>query len=243
MWSPFGRRTGDAGSTVGNVFVGISVGSVSQSINLAAPSEEPVLSWDTLPETPGEVFRLLSWRVRLTDLVGREAELSQLHSWANRIASARVRILSGPGGSGKTRLAAEFANQLRDDGWTAGFWRLDRPAVVPISHRGLLLILDYPEEGRDPIRALLKDIASSGASPAPVRILMLSRLGLPHWSRLIDAAGAAHLVDEQPAEVGRLQISDDHFYTYLQLTPRTSPVLVHCACGWHAAGTTVKRLK
>jgi tetratricopeptide (TPR) repeat protein len=208
MFYLLARRLIDAASVVGNIFFGLNFGSVVQNFYAGAPPQEPTLLWDTLPAAPDEVFRMLSWRVRLTSLVGREADLSQLHSWANGTTSPRVRILSGPGGSGKTRLAAEFASRLRDDGWTAGFWRLDQPAVFPISQRGLLLILDYPEEGRDAVLALLKNIALSGAFPAPVRVLLLSRMGLPHWSRLIDAAGAAHLVDEQAAEVGQLQTGE-----------------------------------
>jgi hypothetical protein len=203
-----GRRQSDAPSVVGNFIAGVNFGTIVQNFNAGVSADEPSLPWDMLPTTPDEVFRMLSWRVRLTDLVGREVELSQLHSWVSGTTSPRVRILSGPGGSGKTRIAAEFASQLQNDGWTAGFWRLDRPAVFPITHRGLLLILDYPEEGRDAVSALLKDLAWSGAPLAPVRILLLSRSGLPHWSRLIDAAGAAHLVDEQVIEVGKLPFGD-----------------------------------
>ncbi|MFD0369548.1 ATP-binding protein [Streptomyces sp. NPDC127114] len=68
-------------------------------------------------------------RPRLTSFVGREPELAALHADLDR---SRLVTLTGPGGSGKTRLAEEAA--LRAVGpaaWIAELAPLDGPDAVP----------------------------------------------------------------------------------------------------------------
>ncbi|MGW3390424.1 AfsR/SARP family transcriptional regulator [Streptomyces cinereoruber] len=68
-------------------------------------------------------------RPRLTSFVGREPELDALRA---DLAGSRLVTLTGPGGSGKTRLAEEAA--LRTGGsaaWIAEFAPLDAPGAVP----------------------------------------------------------------------------------------------------------------
>ncbi|WP_225850862.1 BTAD domain-containing putative transcriptional regulator [Streptomyces sp. HPF1205] len=71
-------------------------------------------------------------RARLTSFVGREKELRSL---AADLAGARLVTLTGPGGSGKTRLSQEAAEAAQDaypDGvWLAELAPLDEPAAVP----------------------------------------------------------------------------------------------------------------
>src|SRR5690606_20747473 len=61
-----------------------------------------------------------------------------------------VRILLGPGGSGKTRLAAELCRRLQEDRerrWTAGFAREDESAHWESfrAPRPTLVVFDYVE--------------------------------------------------------------------------------------------------
>jgi predicted ATPase/DNA-binding SARP family transcriptional activator len=68
-------------------------------------------------------------RPRLTSFVGREPELDALR---DDLARSRLVTLTGPGGSGKTRLAEEAA--LRADGptaWIAELAPLDDPEALP----------------------------------------------------------------------------------------------------------------
>ncbi|MFE5898901.1 ATP-binding protein, partial [Streptomyces sp. NPDC056488] len=68
-------------------------------------------------------------RPRLTSFVGREPELDALRA---DLAGSRLVTLTGPGGSGKTRLAEEAA--LRAEGpaaWIAELAPLDDPGAVP----------------------------------------------------------------------------------------------------------------
>ena len=166
----------------------------------SAEAREPFLPWRDLPDDPDAVFALLSWRARLAPLVGREKDKETLLRWACRGRNARIRLLTGPGGVGKSRLAAEIAEALRADGWTAGFIRPNDPIVVPLRRAGLFLVVDYPEEHPDEVRTLLREVALRELGDVPVRLLVLSRQGGDRWFDLVESAHAGELMDAQ--EVG-----------------------------------------
>ncbi|MDG4865072.1 BTAD domain-containing putative transcriptional regulator, partial [Streptomyces sp. T-3] len=67
-------------------------------------------------------------RPRLTSFVGREPELAAIRSDLQR---ARLVTLTGPGGSGKTRLAEETAAGHLQPAWLAELAPLDRAEAVP----------------------------------------------------------------------------------------------------------------
>ncbi|MFI1456504.1 AfsR/SARP family transcriptional regulator [Streptomyces roseus] len=67
-------------------------------------------------------------RPRLTSFVGREPELARLRG---DLARLRLVTLTGPGGSGKTRLAEHAAAADPEPGWLVELARLDHPAAVP----------------------------------------------------------------------------------------------------------------
>lgn len=79
----------------------------------------------TTPRPPTE--RQGNLRPRLTSFVGREPELGAIRSDMRR---ARLVTLTGPGGSGKTRLAEEAAAG-HPSAWLAELAPLDRPEAVP----------------------------------------------------------------------------------------------------------------
>jgi Mrp family chromosome partitioning ATPase len=138
-------------------------------------------TWRELPDEPDAVLRLLSWHTRLIPLVGREREKHTLLQWARQGPNIRIRLLSGPGGVGKSRLAAEVAEALRAEGWTAGFVRPNDEVVIPLRRAGLFLIVDYREEHPDEVLSLLRGCLARaarrpGAPPRP----------LPHgWKPLV----------------------------------------------------------
>jgi hypothetical protein len=167
-------EAGAAAVILDHVWVGAGI-----HIHTGGPEavREPFLPWRDLPDDPDAVFALLSWRARLAPLTGRDKDRDILLNWARQGRCTRIRLLSGPGGVGKSRLAAEVAEMLRAEGWTAGFVRPDDPFVVPLRRAGLFLIIDYPDEHPNEVRALLREVASSEFRGVPVRLLLLSRRG------------------------------------------------------------------
>ncbi|TRV80353.1 AAA family ATPase [Streptomyces sp. 130] len=124
-------------------------------------------------------------RPRLTSFVGREPELCAIRDDLSR---SRLVTLTGPGGSGKTRLAEESAAQLAPapggpppDIWIAELAPVDDPEAVPgavLSALGLretALLRDPTLDGApprtDPVD-LLVDRLGHGARAAPVLLVL-----------------------------------------------------------------------
>lgn len=102
--------------------------------------------------------RLLDARSQVVPFTGRETELRQLGEWRDSsYEGLSVLLLHAPGGQGKTRLAAEFAERSRSHGlpaeqrWTvlqAGFRGGPAGNGIPaVEHgaAGVLLIVDYAD--------------------------------------------------------------------------------------------------
>ncbi|MFD6432870.1 BTAD domain-containing putative transcriptional regulator [Streptomyces venezuelae] len=79
------------------------------------------------PQRAGRTEPTGNIRTRLTSFVGREPELDAIRSDLRR---ARLVTLTGPGGSGKTRLAEEAAAG-HPQAWLAELAPLDHPEAVP----------------------------------------------------------------------------------------------------------------
>ncbi|MFN2562840.1 MAG: adenylate/guanylate cyclase domain-containing protein, partial [Jatrophihabitans sp.] len=84
----------------------------------AAEDDRPLRTIDVPTNLPGDV----------TPLVGREAEIELVH---RDLEASRVVTLTGPGGSGKTRLAIAAARGLRDR-YPHGVWLVDLAAVADV---------------------------------------------------------------------------------------------------------------
>ncbi|WP_348225707.1 tetratricopeptide repeat protein [Nitrosomonas sp. Is79A3] len=119
---------------------------------------------------------LLSWKSRLTDLIGREQELKALHDWTDSPNPISSRMIIGEGGTGKTRLAFEFARQLREQkGWQAGEAQ-GLSGCWYTAGAGTLLVIDYPEQRPEKVSALLDALARQSLS-CKLRVLLLGRNG------------------------------------------------------------------
>ncbi|MET8850372.1 LuxR C-terminal-related transcriptional regulator [Amycolatopsis sp. NPDC004625] len=92
----------------------------------------PLRSLDTIPN---------NLPVQLTGFVGRDAEVADVR---RLLAGTRLVTLAGPGGSGKTRLAAQVAGGGE---WPDGVWWIELDAVTEVAER-VAATLGVPVEPR-----------------------------------------------------------------------------------------------
>ena len=140
--------------------------------------EGPLLPAPAVPvpaAAPDAAAATANFRPRLTSFVGRDADLAGLRS---ALAGRRLLTLTGPGGSGKTRLAQEAARSEPAEVFPDGVWLvelapLDDPQSVPgavlsaLGLRATLLhvsskttdVLGAPVEPDSPMERLLDHCA------------------------------------------------------------------------------------
>ncbi|MEV0163398.1 hypothetical protein AB0H96_25070, partial [Nonomuraea fuscirosea] len=135
---------------------------------------------------------LLRARSGAVPFTGRQEDLQTLAGWRDDedTPGLGVRLLHGPGGQGKTRLAAEFAELSRQAGWQV--WQADTnpPGAAPITATaeagergpGLLLVVDYAE--RWPLPALYELLQEPVLHAGRVRVLLLARPAGVWWDSI-----------------------------------------------------------
>ncbi|WP_460887645.1 tetratricopeptide repeat protein [Promicromonospora xylanilytica] len=146
--------------------------------------------------------RLLAPARRIVPFVGRTTELASIIDWCAGPEAVAVRLVSGPPGVGKTRLAREAAHGLARAGWTC----LDVPdgaeraalAAVPDGAPALLLVDDA--ETRGPALADLLRAATRGRA-GTLRILLVAR-DVGGWFTRLAAADLAVGALLEPARAG-----------------------------------------
>ncbi|MFD8707746.1 BTAD domain-containing putative transcriptional regulator [Kitasatospora sp. NPDC059648] len=148
-------------------------------------------------------------RGRLTSFVGREDDLATLRRLL--VADRRLVTLTGPGGSGKTRLSVEAGRAEQSAGrWPDGVWLaelapLESPEAVPaavvsalgmrelVLHSGSMVAEVIEKRAEDPVRRLVEHCAHR-------RMLLV----LDNCEHLVQAA--ADLVDTLLAECPGLTV-------------------------------------
>ncbi|MGW6419371.1 ATP-binding protein [Streptomyces sp. NPDC055055] len=148
------------------------------------PADTPPAPRTTAPARPKADPARGNIRPRLTSFVGREPELAALHADLGR---SRLVTLTGPGGSGKTRLAEEAA--LRAVGpaaWIAELAPLDDPDALPGAVLSALRLRE--------INLITRDGAPLQDDPVVHLVEHLSRrpllLVLDNCEHVVDAAAA-----------------------------------------------------
>ncbi|MFN3229354.1 MAG: tetratricopeptide repeat protein [Asticcacaulis sp.] len=153
-------------------------------------------------------------------------------AWQNQRGLTRdvsVRLVHGPGGCGKTRLALEALKALEKRHWSGGLLSLafrDNAAFDAgldsllsaasgavwsdntIRPRGWFLVVDYAEVRPDALKTLLATLKSlSTRHGTPIRVLLLARTAENWWSDLVKTPEAAGLLQPTPVHIPPL--SDD----------------------------------
>ena len=127
---------------------------------------------------------------------GREDLLEDLLAWANEDRVLGIRIYTGPGGMGKTRLLIRFCEQMGQQ-WRAGFLNRELSGL-PAGDKGwsypldalleedapLLIVVDYAETRAAEILALLRRARDR---TLPLRIVLLARSLGDWWDGLTQA--------------------------------------------------------
>ncbi|GAA5024203.1 tetratricopeptide repeat protein [Kitasatospora paranensis] len=138
---------------------------------------------------------------------GRAEILEHLRRWCEPPGFG-VRLIHGPGGQGKTRLAARLAELLPEDD---PHWRVLWPSPAARSEelsselqhavKPMLVVLDYAEARRDQLSGLL-EAGRLHRGHVPLKVLLLARTAGGWWGSAKDARDGAALrrarVDELP---------------------------------------------
>ncbi|MEU4697410.1 tetratricopeptide repeat protein [Nonomuraea dietziae] len=169
---------------------------------------------------------------RVVPFTGRQDELRRLIGWRDDedMPGLGVRLLHGPGGQGKTRLATHFAELSREAGWRVWQATTNLPvgATAEADERGpgLLVVVDYAE--RWPVPALYELLQEPVLHAGRVRVLLLARPAGVWWDsiaawieRVLDVDADAQPLPPLVAEPAmRKQLfaeARDHFARHLHL--------------------------
>jgi tetratricopeptide (TPR) repeat protein len=133
-------------------------------------------------------IELLSPYAMAVPMVGRKEEQGDLRAWLDGEHPISVRVITGRGGSGKTRLALETCEAICTDGWDAGFveareldrflsqqnlstWGWQRPTLV---------VIDYAATYAQRLHDWLAELSDhAGMEGKPLRVLFLERYADP----------------------------------------------------------------
>ncbi len=135
----------------------------------------------------------------------RQPLLQDLLAWAQTPSHpVQVRLYTGAGGSGKTRLALAASQQLAEQGWTVAWLAHAKPAdwlthwqILLSQGQPLCLVVDYAEHRTSELDALLGAAlhALSPHSNMPLRVLLLARSAGGWWADLCRESQAADLLN------------------------------------------------
>jgi tetratricopeptide (TPR) repeat protein len=135
---------------------------------------------------PRSWARLLDPRRELVGFVGRDEELASLMAWHEDDGAGRLRLVTGPGGVGKTRLAVELAERVKKLGWRSERIADGQEAAAidllrAVTGSRALLVVDYAET-RVGLKQMLAALASDQGEG--VRVLLLARSVGDWWDQL-----------------------------------------------------------
>ncbi|MFH0180755.1 tetratricopeptide repeat protein [Streptomyces cacaoi] len=160
---------------------------------LAEPAEPAALLAPAAPRrdlhSPAMLLRADTEAVTF-NAAARKQEIEQLDLWCRAEEPFSVRVLTGPGGHGKTRLARHLTDALRRRGWCTGHLRADlsdtgtHDLAALDTPNDLLLVADYAETRPHLIRRLATHLSKRGHR---TRLLLIARADGPWRTDALDA--------------------------------------------------------
>lgn len=151
-----------------------------------AKNRDTAASTAELPTAVHQPSRLLDPRRQVVDFTGRDDELTDLTAWCETTTAPILWLITGAGGTGKTRLALQFTGYARQLGWHC-HWAGDGQEGHALAHiravtsGRVLLVIDYAET-RTGLPGLLRAAATDHG--AALRVLLLARAAGPWWDQL-----------------------------------------------------------
>ncbi|MFF3315321.1 tetratricopeptide repeat protein [Streptomyces sp. NPDC003035] len=199
-------------------------------------------NWRRPPEADPEWLRelpsrMLNSRFEVVPFTGREAELADLRAWRDQGPRLAVRWMHAPGGQGKTRLAARFADETQDGGWrvvaaTNGPGSVQPPPGsqdLTLEERdGVLLIVDYADRWPLTHLAWLFSNALLHRPGVRARVLLLARTA-DAWPAVraslanLQAGTSSHLLSEPPDGSAMYTAARDAFAVRYGVPPAPGP--------------------
>ncbi|MFD3532226.1 tetratricopeptide repeat protein [Streptomyces sp. NPDC058664] len=191
--------------------VSVQIGNDNTIINNLPPEHRAavlrrkLLEWDDrvtrARSAPTSPAALLNAHRAVVPFRGRADELAELREWCEA-PGLGTRLVHGPGGQGKTRLARHLVDRLGerpgDAPWSVLWLSPDAPAgelpVLRYTKSPLLVVVDNAETRTDQLPALLR-AATAAPGTVRVKVLLLARTDGDWWYDLPAATGLEELYD------------------------------------------------
>jgi hypothetical protein len=149
--STFWALAGSAILAASALLAPMAAGALAVETRLERPS---ITFEDARPVPPAtrdrSIASLLDPHIGVVPFTGRERERAELITWSNGSGGNSVRLITGGGGVGKTRLALWLEKELTNSGWLCVWVRDGQEegavrTVHDVTHGRVLLIVDYAE--------------------------------------------------------------------------------------------------
>ncbi|MEV0644837.1 hypothetical protein AB0I28_06200 [Phytomonospora sp. NPDC050363] len=133
-------------------------------------------------------WQLLLPKYAVVPFQGREEARAGLLDWCRGSRPFDLAVITGEGGAGKTRLAAQLCAEIAVEGWDAGLIAETALKPAPEVLRPTLAVVDYAEPHAEPVGSFISAMNGRGHGP-PVRLLLIARADLREgrWWRDLNA--------------------------------------------------------
>lgn len=139
----------------------------------------------------------------------REPFLEIQMGWAKNDDEFSVRLITGQGGIGKTRLGLELCRRLKKQNWQSGFlsgeFELNHVESfsdqLAKSRQNCFIVIDYAETRQPIFLALLKTLKYKALSHS-IRIMLLARTGGEWWASLPGKDAECEAILDGPSTSG-----------------------------------------